>query len=132
MQDDPYYDDVVQEVRDFLHGSVERAVAADIPREALAVDPGIGFGKDLGHNLALLRSLEVFHDLAATVVVGASRKRFIGTLTGEDDPGGRVEGSLAAATWSALHGADVVRVHDVAATVRALHVTDAIANAEAP
>jgi dihydropteroate synthase len=131
MQDEPFYDDVVKEVRYFLHDRVEHATAAGIPREAIAVDPGIGFGKDLGHNLALLRSLRELHDLAAAVVVGASRKRFIGTLTGEEDPTARLEGSLAAASWSALHGADVVRVHDVAATVRALRVTDAIANAEA-
>ena len=75
----------------------------------------------------MLRDLERFTDLDAALVVGASRKRFIGTLTGVEDPRDRVEGSLAAAVWSAEHGADVVRVHDVRATVRALRVVDAIA-----
>ena len=131
MQDDPRYDDVVEEVHGFLTERLEAAIFAGVEQERLAVDPGIGFGKDLGHNLALLRAVPELGDLGAVVLVGASRKRFLGTLTGAEDPGERLEGSLAAATWCAANGADVVRVHDVGPTVRALAVTDAIAG-EAP
>jgi dihydropteroate synthase len=127
MQDAPAYDDVVGEVHEALRERSEAAIFAGVERDRLAVDPGIGFGKDLEHNLALLRATERFGDLVAAVVVGASRKRFLGALTGIDDPSDRVEASVAAATWAAAHGADVVRVHDVAATVRALAVTDALA-----
>ncbi|MGZ8578191.1 MAG: dihydropteroate synthase [Actinomycetota bacterium] len=126
MQDDPRYDDVVADVHAYLRERVEAAVFAGIGANRLAVDPGIGFGKDLDHNLAVLRDLERFTDLDAALLVGASRKRFIGSLTGVEDPRDRVEGSLAAAVWSAAHGADIVRVHDVRATVRALRVVDAI------
>ena len=127
MQDDPRYEDVVGEVHEFLRERVETAVFTGLRAEQLAVDPGIGFGKDLGHNLALLRALAAFSDLDATVLVGVSRKRFIGSLSGVERAVDRLEGSLAAAAWCAANGADVVRVHDVAATVRALKVTDAIA-----
>jgi dihydropteroate synthase len=126
MQVEPHYDDVVADVHEFLRERVESAVFAGVASEHLCVDPGIGFGKDLEHNLALLRGLERFGDLDAAVMVGASRKRFIGTLTGIDDPAARVEGSIAAAVLSVGHGADVVRVHDVGESVRALHVADAI------
>jgi dihydropteroate synthase len=127
MQVDPRYDDVVGEVHEYLRERLEAAIFAGIDRERLGVDPGIGFGKDLDHNVALLRATPALADLGAVVVVGASRKRFLGALTGIDDPADRVEASVAAATWCAAHGADVVRVHDVQATVRALAVTDAIA-----
>ena len=126
MQVAPHYDDVVAEVHEFLRERVESAVFAGIASEYLCVDPGIGFGKDLEHNLALLRAVERFRDLDAAVMVGASRKRFIGALTEVEDPAARVEGSIAAAVLSVAHGADAVRVHDVAETVRALRVADAI------
>ena len=86
MQDDPRYADVVAEVRDFLADRVAAAVEAGVVRERLCVDPGIGFGKGLEHNLELLRHLDVISDLGLPVLVGPSRKRFIGTLTGSDDP----------------------------------------------
>ena len=127
MQDDPRYDDVVSDIHEYLRERVEAAVFAGIPADHLAVDPGIGFGKSLDHNLALLRSIEEFMDLDAALLVGASRKRFLGTLTGTDDPTDRLEASRAVAAWCAAHGADVVRVHDVRETVRALAVVDAIA-----
>jgi dihydropteroate synthase len=127
MQADPRYDDVVAEVRGTLAARTEAAVAAGIGRDRLAIDPGIGFGKNLGHNLALLRSIGSFRELGLPVLVGASRKRFIGELSGVDDPAGRLEGSLAAAVWCATQGVHVLRVHDVAPTVRALRVADAIA-----
>ena len=126
MQDDPHYDDVVVEVHEYLRERVETAVFAGIEADRLAVDPGIGFGKDLAHNLALLRACASFRDLGATVVIGASRKRFLGTLTGVEDPADRIEGSIAAAILAVANGADAVRVHDVAATVRALAVADAV------
>jgi dihydropteroate synthase len=127
MQDAPRYADVVAEVTGFLRERLEAAMFGGVEGDRLAVDPGIGFGKDLGHNLALLRSMPSLADLGAPVVVGASRKRFLGVLTGVDEPRDRLEASVAAAVWCAANGADVVRVHDVAPTVRALAVTDAIA-----
>ncbi len=117
MQDDPRYDDVVAEVRAFL---VERASAA---RSAgvgeVWIDPGIGFGKNVEHNLALLAHLDELVATGFPVLVGASRKRFLGVLTGVDDPADRLEGSLAAATWAMSAGAAMVRAHDVRATVEA-------------
>jgi dihydropteroate synthase len=126
MQDDPRYDDVVGEVHGFLRERIEAAVFAGIPEERVCIDPGIGFGKNVDHNLALLRSIPALRPLGAAVLVGASRKRFLGTLTGVEEPTDRLEGSLAAAVLAASLGADVVRVHDVAATVRALKVADAV------
>ncbi len=130
MQADPRYDDVVAEVRTYLAERSEAAVAAGIGRDRLAVDPGIGFGKDLRHNLELLRSIGSFRELGVPVLVGASRKRFVGELSGVEDPADRLEGSVAAAVWCATQGVHVVRVHDVAPTVRALRVADAIARAD--
>jgi dihydropteroate synthase len=126
MQEAPAYDDVVAEVRGFLAARVDAAAAAGIPRDRLAVDPGIGFGKDLSHNLTLLRSIGSLRELGVPVVVGASRKGVVGELSGAEDPSARLEGSLAAAVWCATQGVEVVRVHDVGATVRALKVADAI------
>jgi dihydropteroate synthase len=126
MQDDPRYDDVVAEVHEYLRERIEAAVFAGIPEERVCIDPGIGFGKNVEHNLSLIRSIPALRTLGAAVLVGASRKRFIGTLTGTDEPSDRLEGSLAAAVLAASLGADVVRVHDVAATVRALKVADAV------
>jgi dihydropteroate synthase len=126
MQDAPRYDDVVGEVHEFLRERVEAAIFAGVDANQLCVDPGIGFGKTLEHNLRLLRSVRRFGDLDAAVLVGASRKRFLGALTGAEDPLDRLEGSLAAAILAAASGADAVRVHDVESTVRALRVADAI------
>ena len=126
MQSDPRYDDVVAEVRAFLAERLETAVAAGIGRDRLCVDPGIGFGKNLEHNLDLLRAIGSFRELGVPVLVGVSRKRFVGELSGVDEPADRVEGSLAAAVWCAAQGVDLVRVHDVGPTVRALRVVDAI------
>jgi dihydropteroate synthase len=126
MQVDPRYEDVVAEVHEFLRERVEAALFAGMTAEHLAIDPGIGFGKTVEHNLELLRNLDSLRDLDAAVMVGASRKRFIGTLTGVDEAADRVEGSIAAAVWSVSQGIDVLRVHDVGQTVRALKVADAI------
>jgi len=131
MQDAPLYEDVVAEVHEYLRERVEAAIFAGVEADRLCVDPGIGFGKTVDHNLQLLRSIGVFGDLDAAVLVGASRKRFVGALSGADDPRDRLEGSLAAAILAAASGADIVRVHDVRATVRALRVADAITRGSA-
>ena len=130
MQDDPSYDDVVAEVRTFLAERIEAAVVAGIGRDRICIDPGIGFGKGLEHNLQLLRAIGSFRDLGVPVLAGVSRKRVIGTLSGAEDPGDRLEGTLGAVAWCAGRGVDVVRVHDVAQTSRALRVVDAIARGE--
>lgn len=127
MQVEPHYEDVVGEVRDYLAGRLGAAVASGVPRAQLCVDPGIGFGKDLGHNLALLHDVGTFRDLRVPVLVGTSRKGFIGQLTGVDDPAERVEGTAGAVAWCAAHGVDVLRVHDVKEMTRVVRVVDAIA-----
>ena len=132
MQDHPSYGDVVVEVRDFLAARIGAAVAAGVPRDRVCVDPGLGFGKTLEHNLALLRAIGAFEQLRAPVLVGASRKRFIGELTGVDDPAQRVEGTAGTVAWCAANGVDVVRVHDVRAMARVVRVVDAIARGTTP
>ena len=127
MQVEPHYDDVVREVRDFLAERIGAAVAAGVARGQLCADPGIGFGKNLEHNLALLHDIGSFHDLRVPILVGVSRKRFIGELTGVTDPQGRVEGTAAAVAWCAAQGVELVRVHDVREMVKVVRVIDAIA-----
>ena len=125
MQAEPRYQDVVREVRAFLQSRLEFAVGSGVAREHIVVDPGIGFGKTLQHNLTLLRCLAEFLSLGQTLLLGASRKRFIGTILdlGADE---RLEGSLAVAVAAALAGANIVRVHDVKETWRAVRLADAI------
>ncbi len=121
MQDDPRYDDVVSEVKAFLEERLAFAVAAGIPEQRICVDPGIGFGKTVEHNVELLRRLDELVALGRPVLVGASRKRFLGRLRG--DPGatvGPVDASVAAASAAIAEGATMVRVHDVRETVEAL------------
>jgi dihydropteroate synthase len=120
MQVDPRYDDVVSEVADFLVDRLVAARAAGIEPGALMVDPGIGFGKRLEHNLELLAHLpELVEGVGVPLLIGASRKAFIGSVLGDPDPTRREEGSLATVTWALDHGARLVRVHDVRAAVRA-------------
>jgi dihydropteroate synthase len=130
MQDDPAYDDVVGEVAAFLRERLAAAEAAGIERDRIALDPGIGFGKTLAHNLELLRHLASLREPGVPLVVGPSRKRFIGTLT-DTEAADRVEGTAGAVAWCAANGADVVRVHDVRAMVRVVRVVDAIARGPA-
>jgi dihydropteroate synthase len=125
MQDDPRYDDVVDDVKVFLAERVEYALAAGIAEERIWLDPGIGFGKTLEHNLELLRRLGELRDLGRPLVIGASRKSFIGKVDGSSVDE-RIGGSLASAVLAAAEGADVLRVHDVAETAQALAVTSAI------
>lgn len=125
MQASPQYRDVVSQVRDFLAERVAACVQAGIARERLMVDPGFGFGKTLRHNLLLMRHLAAFRDLGLPLLVGVSRKSMIGQLL--DLPvEQRLEGSLALATIAFWHGASILRVHDVRATVRALRVCAAV------
>ena len=127
MQNHPRYDDVVREVGGYLLAQAVVLEAAGVSRDRIALDPGFGFGKTLEHNLELLRRLPEIVELGYPVVVGVSRKRFLGEITGVDEPADRVGGSLAAALWAVERGAAVVRVHDVGPTVQALGVTRAIA-----
>jgi dihydropteroate synthase len=128
MQDDPHYGDVVAEVAEFLAERADAAIAAGVPRERLCVDPGIGFGKTLDHNLALLRRLDEIAALGYPVVVGVSRKRFLGVLTGAGERG-REAASLAASLAALHRGAWMVRVHEVRPVRDALAVEAAIEGA---
>ncbi|MET0963694.1 MAG: dihydropteroate synthase [Noviherbaspirillum sp.] len=126
MQLDPHYDDVVVEVAAFLQDAVDRLEAAGVERARICIDPGFGFGKNLDHNLRLLRELrQLKEQLRLPMLVGLSRKSIVGHLTGQP-VAGRLAGSLAAALAAADRGADIIRVHDVAATVDALKVWRAL------
>ncbi len=124
MMDHAHYQDVVAEVRAFLKAQAEQALREGVPQVIL--DPGFGFGKRLEHNLALLRHLEAIVDLGHPVLVGLSRKRTIGELTGVEDPQARVAGSLAAHLYAVAKGARILRVHDVKAHREALAVWSAL------
>jgi dihydropteroate synthase len=135
MQDEPAYDDVVADVRDFLVARADAARAAGIAEGDVWIDPGIGFGKTLAHNLALLANIDVLVATGYPVLVGTSRKTMLGTLAARADAGGsgavppptdRLEGSVATAAWCLMRGAAMVRAHDVAATVRAVEAVEAI------
>ncbi len=132
MQQDPRYDDVLLDVYDALAARVAEAEAAGIARERIAIDPGIGFGKTLAHNLTLLARLSLFHGLGLPILLGASRKRFIGTLSGEEDAARRMPGSLAVALAGVAQGIQMIRVHDVAETRAALTLWQAATKGENP
>ena len=132
MQQAPRYDDVVGEVHRFLVERIFAAEMAGIAKKRIVIDPGFGFGKDTTHNLALLAQLERFGDLGVPVLAGLSRKRTIGELTGRGIPRERVHGSVAAHLIAAQRGARLLRVHDVAATVDALKVWNAVASQPQP
>jgi dihydropteroate synthase len=125
MQADPSYTDVVTEVANYLSGRVAACEQAGIARDRIVIDPGFGFGKTLGHNLALLRQLSRFVETELPVLVGLSRKSMFALITGRP-PGERVHASVAAALLAVRRGAAIVRVHDVAATRDALAVWQAI------
>jgi dihydropteroate synthase len=116
----------VEEVAQFLEERLQAAVDAGVRAEQVCVDPGIGFGKTVEHNLALLRGVPRLRAIGRPVMVGASRKRFLGTLTGRTEPRDRVAGSVAAAVLAYEGGATFLRVHDVAPTVDALKVASAV------
>jgi dihydropteroate synthase len=132
MQQNPHYDDLLGEVIAYLRSGVERAVSAGVPRSHVWVDPGIGFGKTLDHNLELLRRLGELKSLGCAILVGTSRKSFIGRILarargGEvPPPGERVTGTGATVAISIANGASIVRVHDVAHAVEVARIADAI------
>ena len=132
MQSAPQYDDVVAEVHRFLAERIFAAEMAGIAKKKIVVDPGFGFGKNRDHNLLLLAQLERFGELGVPLLAGLSRKKTIGDITGREDPHDRVFGSVAAHVIAAQYGARLVRVHDVAATVDALKVWNAVAALPAP
>jgi dihydropteroate synthase len=125
MQDDPRYDDVVSEVKAFLEERLAFAVAEGVPEERVELDPGIGFGKTVAHNLELLERLDELTTLGRPIVVGVSRKGFLGRLTGREVPADRVHATVAANVLALERGASVFRVHDVAPTRDALLVAAA-------
>lgn len=131
MQDRATYTDVVTEVMAELAQSRDAAIAAGIAPEKIILDPGIGFAKTLDHNVTLIRDLAAFHELGTPILLGASRKRFIGTLTGEETAARRLGGSIAVALAGAAQGAHILRVHDVKDTVDALRIWRALAGGPA-
>lgn len=130
MQDNPVYDDVLFDVYDFLEERICGLEALGIPRARIVADPGIGFGKLMTHNLTLLHNVSLFHGLGCPLLVGASRKGFIGKLSGAHPAAARGAGSVAAALAAVAQGVQIVRVHDVAETAQALSVWNAIARGE--
>jgi dihydropteroate synthase len=126
MQKNPVYDDVVAEVRRYLEESVERALAAGIGESRIVIDPGIGFGKSLEHNLELLNRLDEFRSLGRPILIGTSRKKFIGTVLGVDDPEQRGDGTAATIALGIARGARMVRVHDVQRMAHVARMTDAV------
>jgi dihydropteroate synthase len=133
MQRDPRYDDVALDVFDYLEARVQACLEAGVPRDRIAVDPGVGFGKTLQHNLLLLDRLALFHGLGCPLLLGVSRKSFVARLDRSEAAQvakNRVPGSLAAALAGVQRGAQMVRVHDVAETAQALAVFEAVATAD--
>jgi dihydropteroate synthase len=126
MQADPRYSDVTVEVTAFLRERLEAARSAGVAEDRILLDPGIGFGKTTAHNLQLLRRLRELTRLGRPLLVGASRKAFIGRITGTRDVLDRVPGTAATIAWSIMHGAAVVRVHDVAAMAQVVRMIQAI------
>ena len=130
MQSAPHYDDVLLDVYDFLESRIAAAEGAGIARSRIIVDPGIGFGKTLEHNLILLRGLSLFHGLGCPILLGASRKRFIGTIGGGDEATARLGGSVAVALHGVRQGAQILRVHDIFETRQAIDLERAISGAD--
>lgn len=128
MQKDPHYADVTTEVKEFLEDRAQAAMDAGVPRENIVLDPGFGFGKNLEHNLALLRRLPELATLGFPLLVGLSRKSMIGSLLGGKPVEERMQGSVAAAVIAVQNGASIVRVHDVGPTAEALKIVMAARN----
>ncbi|MFC1570349.1 dihydropteroate synthase [Candidatus Omnitrophota bacterium] len=129
MQDDPSYDDVIEEIKSYLFDSIEIAEACGIDPNKIIVDPGIGFGKTLEHNLKILHELASFKSLEKPILVGSSRKAFIGSLTGKETEE-RVFGTAATLTAAIMNGANIVRVHDIGQMKDVVSVSDAILEAQ--
>ena len=125
MQEKPHYEDVLEEVKGFLRSRIHFALQGGVGPQQIIIDPGIGFGKNLDHNLTLLRGLPALASLGQPLLVGPSRKTFIGKVL-ELGPEDRLEGSLAAAVAAVLAGANMIRIHDVRETSRAIRIADAL------
>jgi dihydropteroate synthase len=132
MQADPRYDDVLLDVYDALAARIDNAIAVGIARDKIMIDPGIGFGKTQAHNLALLQRLSLFHSLGCPILLGASRKRFIGTIGQADDPARRMPGSVAVALAGIAQGVQMLRVHDVGETRQAMRLWSAVTVGDQP
>ena len=130
MQENPYYEDAPSELRDYFLKRVKICERAGINRSKIAIDPGIGFGKSLLHNLQILNCLEIFQELGLPIVLGASRKSFIGKLSKSEKPKDCLPGSLASVVLARGKGVNIFRVHDVPETLQALKITDAIISAD--
>jgi dihydropteroate synthase len=130
MQSNPHYDDVTSEVQKFFEDRLSRLGESGVGLEQVMLDVGIGFGKNAGHNLQLLFGLRSFTKWDRPLLVGVSRKSFVGNVTGAGDVAGRLPGSLACACWAIAAGARIIRTHDVAATRQAVRMTEAILTAE--
>ncbi|OIO33910.1 MAG: dihydropteroate synthase [Candidatus Omnitrophica bacterium CG1_02_40_15] len=131
MQDNPEYGNLIQEIKDKLRTVIEKAAAGGIKKENIIIDPGIGFGKTLEHNLEILNRLFEFRELGRPVLVGPSRKSFIGKITG-DEPDKRQFGTAASVAIAIKNGADIVRVHDVKEMKQVVVIADAISRNGAP
>lgn len=132
MQDAPSYTDVVAEVSQFLEERMRIAESHGVSRGNILLDPGIGFGKQVEHNLTLIRDLSQFASLGRPLVVGTSRKRFIGRITGETTPADRVIGTAASVAWTVANGAAIVRVHDVRPMIQVVRLIRAIQSGNVP
>jgi len=130
MQKNPYYEDVVSEIIDYLEKSIEIGAKEGVDVEKLIVDPGIGFGKRVEDNLCILKRLGELRILGRPILIGASRKSFIGKITKVDEPKERLAGSLAAATVAVMKGAKIIRAHDVKETVQAIEIANSIEGIE--
>ncbi len=125
MQVNPCYDDLIGEIKGYLSESIESAVSAGVSREKIIIDPGIGFGKTFDNNFSILRRIPEFFDLGCPILIGASRKGFLGSFTG-NKPEKRFEESIAASVIASHNGANIVRVHDVGAVRRSIAISDAV------
>ena len=126
MQHTPVYHDLIDEVQTFLRQRVDKAQAEGVCPDQIMIDPGVGFGKTAEHNIEILRCLDTFRSLDKPILIGTSRKSFIGRLLNLPNPDDRLEGTAATVAWAIAHGADVVRVHDVKAMCQVAQMTDAI------
>ncbi|HAH86342.1 MAG TPA: dihydropteroate synthase, partial [Armatimonadetes bacterium] len=127
MQQNPSYEDVVSEVMAFLRERIAEAVEAGLPEEFIIIDPGVGFGKTVSHNLAIIRELADFKAIGRPILLATSRKGFIGKITGVQQASERVEGTAATVALGIANGANIVRVHDVREMTRVARMADAVA-----
>ena len=122
MQNAPQYENVIEEIYQYLQSRISACLEAGLEKDNIIIDPGIGFGKTLQHNLSILKKLQHFHKLEVPILIGASRKRFIGEISGVNQPEDRLPGSLATALWAFEQGAKIFRVHDIAETKQAMDI----------